>query len=119
MRAWVPSSMSAEQARDSVALTYLSEEDVDTGEVTEVTEERGAMLVQVNSEAAYVYVPEEVRAQGVIFSSLEEAVRRALGESEEVRLARSQVELAETQVREGNGDTEMRRREESLPHLFC
>jgi outer membrane protein len=32
--------------------------------------------------------------------SLEEAVRRALGESEEVRLARSQVELAETQVRE-------------------
>jgi outer membrane protein len=32
--------------------------------------------------------------------SLEEAVRRALGESEEIRLARSQVELAETQVRE-------------------
>lgn len=32
--------------------------------------------------------------------SLDEAVRRALGESQEVRLARSQVELAETQVRE-------------------
>jgi outer membrane protein len=32
--------------------------------------------------------------------SLDEAVRRALNESEEVRLARSQVELAETQVRE-------------------
>ncbi|HVH13519.1 MAG TPA: TolC family protein, partial [Longimicrobium sp.] len=32
--------------------------------------------------------------------SLDEAVRRALGQSEEIRLARSQVELAETQVRE-------------------
>jgi outer membrane protein len=32
--------------------------------------------------------------------SLDEAVRRALGQSEEVRLARSQVQLAETQVRE-------------------
>jgi outer membrane protein len=32
--------------------------------------------------------------------SLDEAVRRALGQSEEVRLARGQVELAETQVRE-------------------
>jgi outer membrane protein len=32
--------------------------------------------------------------------SLDEAVRRARGQSEEVRLARSQVDLAETQVRE-------------------
>jgi outer membrane protein len=32
--------------------------------------------------------------------SLDEAVRRALGQSEEIRLARSQVDLAETQVRE-------------------
>lgn len=31
--------------------------------------------------------------------SLEEAIRRAVGQSEEVRLARSQVQLAETQVR--------------------
>ena len=75
LRAWVPSSMSPEQARDSVSLAYVSEEDVETGEVTEVAEERGAMLVQVNSEAAYTFVPQEMRAQGVIFSSLEEAVR--------------------------------------------
>lgn len=41
------------------------------------------------------------RARGdSVALSLDEAVRRALGESEEVRLARSQVELAETQVRE-------------------
>lgn len=40
-----------------------------------------------------------VRADSVGLS-LDEAVRRALGESEEIRLARSQVELAETQVRE-------------------
>lgn len=41
------------------------------------------------------------RARGdSVALSLDEAVRRALGESEEVRLARSQVDLAETQVRE-------------------
>ena len=37
--------------------------------------EEGSLLVQVNSEVAYLYVPEDVRAQGVIFSSLEDAVR--------------------------------------------
>ena len=31
--------------------------------------------MQVNSETAYIQVPDDVKAQGVIFCSLEEAVR--------------------------------------------
>ena len=38
-------------------------------------EEAGSLLVQVNSETAYLHVSEEMKAQGVIFCSLEEAVR--------------------------------------------
>lgn len=38
-------------------------------------EEAGSLLVQVNSETAYLQVSDEMQAQGVIFCSLEEAVR--------------------------------------------
>ena len=38
-------------------------------------EEEGSLLVQVNSETAFLRVPDAVKAQGVIFCSLEEAVR--------------------------------------------
>ncbi|HEX6036815.1 TolC family protein [Longimicrobium sp.] len=51
--------------------------------------------------AAQVPAAGPVAARGDSVSlSLDEAVARALGQSEEIRLARSQVELAETQVRE-------------------
>jgi Fe-S cluster assembly protein SufD len=59
---YVPAHRTGEEARGLVSLT---------GE----NAEEGSLLVQVNSEVAYLYVPEEVKAQGVIFSSLEDAVR--------------------------------------------
>jgi Fe-S cluster assembly protein SufD len=39
------------------------------------TENAGGLLVQVNSEVAYLNAPESLKAQGVIFCSLEDAVR--------------------------------------------
>src|SRR5262245_18024393 len=38
-------------------------------------EGEGGLLVQVNSEVAYLQVPDSLKAQGVIFCSLEDAVR--------------------------------------------
>ena len=62
MRAYVPSNLSASQA----------EAEVNLGGDDEAT---GSLLVQVNSETAFLRVPDDVKAQGVIFCSLEEAVR--------------------------------------------
>jgi Fe-S cluster assembly protein SufD len=62
LRAYVPADKSRESAR-SIAT------------VTDDTEEEGSLLVQINSETAYIDVPGDLLAQGVIFSSLEEAVR--------------------------------------------
>lgn len=62
MQPYVPSNRSGEEARSVVALS-------------DETEEAGSLLVQINSEVAYLHLPENVRAQGVIFSSLEDAVR--------------------------------------------
>ena len=59
---YVPSNRTAEEARNLANLG---------GESTE----EGSLLVQVNSEVAYLYVPEDVKAQGVVFCSLEDAVR--------------------------------------------
>ncbi|MEO8288154.1 MAG: Fe-S cluster assembly protein SufD [Chloroflexota bacterium] len=46
-----------------------------TALVTNETEEESSLLVQINSETAYREMPADVVAQGVVFSSLEEAVR--------------------------------------------
>lgn len=62
MRPYVPSSRSADEARQMVALA-------------DETEEAGSLLVQINSEVAYLQVPEGVKEQGVIFCSLQDAVR--------------------------------------------
>ncbi len=63
----------------------------------------GWMLAAARAAAAPAALaaqdPAAARGDSVALS-LDEAVRRALGQSEEIRLARSQVELAETQVRE-------------------
>jgi Fe-S cluster assembly protein SufD len=75
LQAFVPANLTAEQARNTVSRSYTGEADLETGEVAEITEPEGSLLVQVNSEAAYLSVPEAVKAQGVIFSSLEDAVR--------------------------------------------
>jgi outer membrane protein len=58
-----------------------------------------ALAAQVPAPGAAGVRANAARGDSVALS-LDEAVRRALGESEEVRLARSQVELAETEVRE-------------------
>lgn len=39
------------------------------------TENAGGLIVQINSEVAYRQVPDSLAAQGVVFSSLEEAVK--------------------------------------------
>ena len=62
MRAYVPANLSASQAEAEV---NLGGDD----------EAAGSLLVQVNSETAFLRVPDDVKAQGVIFCSLEEAVR--------------------------------------------
>jgi len=62
LRAYVPSNLSASQAEAEV---NLGGDD----------EAAGSLLVQVNSETAFLRVPDDVKAQGVIFCSLEEAVR--------------------------------------------
>ncbi|MFZ2491576.1 MAG: TolC family protein, partial [Thermoanaerobaculia bacterium] len=61
-----------------------------------------AMHAQVPSDEAAGHVPgteEAPRYDTVIGLTLDEAVRRALNQSEEIRLARSQLQLAEAQVR--------------------
>jgi Fe-S cluster assembly protein SufD len=62
LNAFVPSNLTPAEARDTVLLEGEGEEEV-------------SLLVQVNSEVAYLHVPESVKRQGVIFSSLEDAVR--------------------------------------------
>ena len=62
MRPYVPSSRSAEEARQMVVLA-------------DELEEAGSLLVQINSEVAYLQVPGAVKEQGVIFCSLQDAVR--------------------------------------------
>lgn len=62
MRPYVPAGKTEQEAKASVALTGSAEE------------EAGSLLVQVNSEVAYLQVPDSAKAQGVIFSSLESAV---------------------------------------------
>jgi len=62
MKAYVPANRSAEEARGLVALA-------------DQAEEAGSLLVQINSEVAFLRLPDSVMAQGVIFSSLEDAVR--------------------------------------------
>ena len=62
MRPYVPATRRGEAARDLVTLV---------GEA----ERQGSLLVQINSEPAYLHIPESVRSQGVIFTSLQEAVR--------------------------------------------
>src|SRR5690349_22579433 len=62
LRAYTPANKSGESARL-------------TASVTDDAEEEGSLLVQINSETAYIEVPGDLLARGVIFSSLEEAVR--------------------------------------------
>ena len=62
IQAYVPASMSGEEARELVSLSGDSEA-------------QGSLMVQINSETAYLNVPDAVREQGVTFMSLQEAVR--------------------------------------------
>src|SRR5262245_21465956 len=62
LRAYVPADKSREEARSMAS-------------VTDDAKDEGSLLVQINSETAYIEVPGDVLAQGVIFCSLEEAVR--------------------------------------------
>jgi Fe-S cluster assembly protein SufD len=62
LQAYVPANRSAQEARDLVALADESER-------------QGSLMVQINSEVASLHVPDAVREQGVIFASLQEAVR--------------------------------------------
>lgn len=62
MKPYVPANKSREEARNLISLGGKSEE-------------AGCLLVQINSETAYLYVPDSVKAQGVVFSSLEDAVK--------------------------------------------
>lgn len=59
---FVPANKSADQAK---ALVALADE----------AENAGGLLVQIDSEVAYLRVPDSIKAQGVIFCSLEDAVR--------------------------------------------
>ena len=62
MRPYVAANRSAEEARQMVALAGESEE-------------AGSLLVQINSEVASIQVAESAKEQGVIFCSLQDAVR--------------------------------------------
>ena len=62
MKAYVPAGRSAQEAK---SLATLADE----------TENAGGLMVQVNSQVAYMQVPEVLKQQGVVFSSLEDAVR--------------------------------------------
>lgn len=62
LQAYVPSNKSPEEAKN---LETLGDE----------SENAGGLMVQVNSEVAYIQVPDELKQQGVVFSSLEDAVR--------------------------------------------
>src|SRR5436190_10430648 len=62
IKPFVPAAMKGEEAETLVALADSSEN-------------AGGLLVQVNSEVAYIQVPDSLKTQGVVFSSLEDAVR--------------------------------------------
>ncbi len=62
IKPYVPSNKSAEAAKSLVALGDDSEN-------------AGGLLVQINSEVAFLSVPDSLKAQGVVFCSLEDAVR--------------------------------------------
>lgn len=62
IKAFVQANKSADEAKRLVALA-------------EEAENAGGLLVQINSEVAYLKVPDSLKAQGVIFCSLEDAVR--------------------------------------------
>jgi Fe-S cluster assembly protein SufD len=61
LRPYIPSTRSSQEARELVALA-------------DETESEGGLLIQINSEVAHLHVSDSLKAQGVIFSSLEEAV---------------------------------------------
>jgi Fe-S cluster assembly protein SufD len=63
IKPFVRASKSPEEARAMVALAGSKDESA------------GGLLVQVNSEVVYVQVPDSLKAQGVVLSSLEDAVR--------------------------------------------
>lgn len=65
LRPYVPANKSGEDARNLANLGGASSEQ----------SEEGSLLVQVNSEVAYLSVSDAMKAQGVIFCSLEDAVR--------------------------------------------
>ncbi len=62
LKAYVGAETSGQESEEGMALGGESDE-------------AGSLLVQINSETAYLHVPDDVKAQGVIFCSLEEAVR--------------------------------------------
>lgn len=62
MLPYVESSRTAQEAKSMVSLSDESED-------------AGGLLVQIDSETTYLDLPDNVKAQGVIFSSLEDAVR--------------------------------------------
>src|SRR5437868_355373 len=62
VKAFVAANTSADEAKKLVALA-------------DEAENAGGLLVQINSEVAYFRVPDSLKAQGVIFCSLEDAVR--------------------------------------------
>jgi len=62
MLPYVESSRTAQEAKNMVSLSDESED-------------AGGLLVQIDSETTYLDLPDNVKAQGVIFSSLEDAVR--------------------------------------------
>ncbi len=63
LKPFVPANRSSEDARGQANLSG------------EKTSEEGSLLVQINSEVAHLYVSDAMKAQGVIFCSLEDAVR--------------------------------------------
>jgi Fe-S cluster assembly protein SufD len=64
LKPFVASSKGPHEARDLAAPANEDE-----------AENEGGLLVQINSEVAYLQVADSLKAQGVIFSSLEDAVR--------------------------------------------
>ncbi len=62
IKPFVPANKSADEAKRLVAQA-------------DEAENAGGLLVQINSEVAHLQVPDSLKAQGVIFCSLEDAVR--------------------------------------------
>lgn len=69
------SALNLNEMRPFVAATKRGAEAKELVSLGKAGEEEGPLLVQINSEVAYIQLPDSVRAQGVIFSSLEDAVR--------------------------------------------